>query len=127
MVAAALRRSGLRVEVLADGHRLLDRVVDWLVDGSDTAGARPVVIADAVLVGFSGVKLAAGLRRLQRLIPIILLFRRGQRALQSEAWASGVTAIFIEPLNLDDLGRFVRGVLFPVPQRWDLPLRAARG
>lgn len=112
-VSSMLGSLGCSVDSFGNGMDLIDRLADRILAGSRSS--RPdLIIAEAILPGCTGVSLLAGLRELGWETPVILLTRSDQNSVRKQAWHNGVTGIFIEPLDLNQLGEFAQLVLDPI-------------
>lgn len=119
--AAALSELGRPVVRVGDGLRLVERIADAVLDDAIRPG---LIVADAILPGCTGLTVLSGVRSLHWDTPVILLTRMHQERERRAAWAEGVTGIFIDPFELDDLRAFAALILDPSARRAARAVRA---
>jgi len=125
-VTAMLETDGFDVWTFSDGYHLVEHIAEAIEDDSKP---RPkLIIADAILPGCTGISLLSGLRDLNWQTPIVLLAERNQHLKRSRAWNYGVTAIFNQPFDIDELCSFASLVMTPEsPEEEEEARRLARG
>lgn len=123
-VLVGLSTAGLRVAVtemitacghevvsLADGYHLTQTLAGAIL-GEDAARPR-LIITNPILPGCTGVSLLAGLRELGWDTPVIFLIGADDPAARAQTWSPEVTAVFVEPVDLRELGALVALLLDP--------------
>lgn len=125
-ITAMLETDGYQVTTFADGYHLVEHIADAIEDSSRP---RPkLIIADAILPGCTGVSLLSGLRDLHWQTPIVLLTEKDVHLKRSRSWNYGVTAIFHQPFDIDELCAFASLVMEPQnPEEEARAQRLARG
>lgn len=98
-IATRLRARGYRVEELADGRQLADR----LLGVRPTLPTPQVVIAEMFLPGVSGLETCASAHDTGLSVSFILTTSVPSDELRDEARRSGATAVFDKPIALDRL------------------------
>lgn len=110
-VSRALADLDHEIVSVADGYRLTQRLADVIL-GDDRR--RPsLIVANPILAGCTGISLLSGLRDLGWDTPVIFLVGSRVDPERARVWSHGATALFVEPIDLGELKRFVELVLDP--------------
>ena len=108
-LAWTLRDDGYEVVEVKDGTEL-EAVIRAATDG--TYGEEPVdlVVSDVRMPGKSSLEVLRGLRRVDWVVPIVLITAFGSAEVHAEARRLGVRAVLNKPFNLDRLRDLLRSI-----------------
>lgn len=111
-IARAVGDLGHEVVAMADGYHLTECLADGILSGK--CDQRPsLIIVNPILPGCTGLSLLGGLRDLGWQTPVVFIIRGDDYRGRSQAWAKGVTGVFIEPFTDEELRTFASLVLDP--------------
>ena len=104
-----LRHDGYEVVEVKDGTEL-EAVIRAATDG--TYGEEPVdlVVSDVRMPGKSSLEVLRGLRRVDWVVPIVLITAFGSAEVHAEARRLGVRAVLNKPFNLDRLRDLLQSI-----------------
>ena len=112
VLAWTLRQDGYEVVEVEDGTGL-EAVIRAATEGA--YGAEPVdlVVSDVRMPGKSSLEVLRELRRVDWVVPIVLVTAFGSAEVHEEARRLGVRAVLNKPFNLDRLRRLLRSITPP--------------
>ncbi len=115
-IAGAVGDLGYEVVNMADGYHLTECLADGILSGK--TDQRPsLIIVSPILPGCTGLSLLGGLRDLGWSTPVVFVIRANDTRGRSQAWAEGLTGVFIEPFTDQELQSFASLVLDPEVSR----------
>ena len=109
-----LEADGHSVEVVGDGERALELLLDKQEDGQREASKREdfdAVVLDVMLPGKDGFAVAAELRAAKHFIPVLMLTARGRPEDVLKGFASGADDYLPKPFELPILLARLQGLL----------------
>ena len=109
VLAMALRQDGYEVEEVADGTEL-EAVIRAAAEGAYDQAPVDMVVSDVRMPGKNSLDVLRGLRRLDWVVPIVLITALGSPEVHAEARRLGVRAVLNKPFNLDRLRRLLQSI-----------------
>jgi CheY-like chemotaxis protein len=112
MLAAVLRRDGLRVAEAADGDAAMAWLAPWALEGKREA-APDLIVSDIRLPFFSGLEILEGVQIAGERVPVILITGFPDDETIERARELGAACLLAKPFDIADFKRAVRLVLRP--------------
>jgi DNA-binding response OmpR family regulator len=112
MLAAALRRDGLRVAEAANGDDAMAWLAPWAMAGRRDA-APDLIVSDIRLPYFSGLEILEGVQITAERVPVILITGFPDDETIERARDLGAACVLAKPFDLADFKRAVRLALRP--------------
>lgn len=104
-ISRLMSARGYDVVAVPDGFHLTQKLADAILGSED---ARPsLIIINPILRGCTGLSLLSGLRELGWDTPVVFVIAKNDFAGRTQAWADGVSGVFLEPVDLRELSAFV--------------------
>jgi len=109
VLAMYLRRDGYEVVEVADGTEL-EAVIRAAAEGAYDQEPVDMVVSDVRMPGKNSLDVLRGLRRLDWVVPIVLITAFGSPEVHAEARRLGVRAVLNKPFNLDRLRDLLQSI-----------------
>ncbi|HUH04654.1 MAG TPA: response regulator [Kofleriaceae bacterium] len=104
-----LRSHGYRVDSVANGAALLDRLSEFLLSGGKAPA--DVIVTDVRMPGFSGLSIVEGLRMNGWSQPLVVISAFGDREMHQRVARLGRAAMIDKPFDGDELREKIEELL----------------
>ncbi|HZN59924.1 MAG TPA: response regulator [Planctomycetota bacterium] len=112
LLAWELEDKGFEVVEATDGIDLLKHMAP-ILSHVDTCSRFDVIVSDIRMPGLTGMEILAGLRKRDKLTPVILITAFGDDITHAEAEELGASAMLDKPFDTGDLVTTIRRFLVP--------------
>ena len=109
VLAMYLRQDGYEVVEVSDGSEL-EAVIRAAAEGTYNQTPVDMVVSDVRMPGKDSLEVLRGLRRLDWVVPIVLITAFGSPEVHTEARRLGVRAVLNKPFNLDRLRNLLQSI-----------------
>lgn len=109
VLAMYMRQDGYEVVEVADGTEL-EAVIRAAADGTYDQEPVDMVVSDVRMPGKNSLDVLRGLRRLDWVVPIVLITAFGSAEVHAEARRLGVRTVLNKPFNLNRLRELLQSI-----------------